>query len=122
MAATIFDGSIDIRERERIAGEIARTSESTRKKHQVLKTANIEKDIALERNFKLIMELLQYIIDNSVSCRTSRRVTLVKRYGIPRQRGNNQASRSKANTFDRKHRVDRIDRNVKECTARAKQG
>ena len=41
----------DVREREKIAREIEKTSESIRKKHRALKTGKIE-DMALDRHFK----------------------------------------------------------------------
>ncbi|KYN30394.1 hypothetical protein ALC56_15323 [Trachymyrmex septentrionalis] len=42
----------DVREREKIARAIEKTSESIRKKHRALKTGRIEEDIALNRRFK----------------------------------------------------------------------
>ena len=41
----------DVREREKIAREIEKTSESIRKKHRALKTGRIEEDMALDRHF-----------------------------------------------------------------------
>jgi len=54
----------DVREREKIAREIEKTSESIRKKHRALKTGRIEEDIALDRHFKLIIKPLQQIVDS----------------------------------------------------------
>jgi len=51
-----------MREREKIAREIEKTSESIRKKHRALKTSRIEEDIALDRHFKPIIKSLQQII------------------------------------------------------------
>lgn len=55
----------DIREREKIAKEIEKTTESIRKKHRALKTGKIEEDIATKSHFKPIIEPLQKIVDNS---------------------------------------------------------
>ena len=41
--------SLEIKDRERMGKEIAKTSEAIRKKHQALKTGKMEEDIALER-------------------------------------------------------------------------
>ncbi|EFN60755.1 hypothetical protein EAG_00774 [Camponotus floridanus] len=57
--------SDNIREREKIAREIEKTSESIRKKHRALKTGKIDDDIAVKTHFKLIIEPLQKIVDNS---------------------------------------------------------
>ena len=43
-----IDG-LEIKDRERIAKEIAKTSEAIRRKHQALKTGKMEEDVALER-------------------------------------------------------------------------
>jgi len=51
----------DVREREKIAREIKKTSESIHKKHRALKTGRIEEDIALDRHFKPIIKPLQQI-------------------------------------------------------------
>ena len=48
----------DVREREKIAREIEKTSESIHKKHRALKTGRIEEGIALDRYFKLLIEPL----------------------------------------------------------------
>jgi len=55
----------NIREREKIAREIEKTSESIRKKHRALKTGKIEDDIAVKTRFKPIIEPLQKIVDSS---------------------------------------------------------
>jgi len=55
----------NIREREKIAREIEKTSESIRKKHRALKTGKIENDIAVKTRFKPIIESLQKIVDSS---------------------------------------------------------
>jgi len=54
----------NIREREKIAREIEKTSESIRKKHRALKIGMIEDDIAVKTRFKPIIEL-QKIVDTS---------------------------------------------------------
>ena len=56
----------DVREREKIAREIEKTSKSIRKKHRVLKTGRIEEDIALDRHFKPIIKSFQQIVDSPV--------------------------------------------------------
>ena len=55
----------NIREREKIAKEIAKTAESIRKKHRALKTGKIDDDIAVKTHFKPIIEPLQKIADNA---------------------------------------------------------
>jgi len=55
-----------VREREKIAREIEKTSESIRKKYRALKNGRIEEDIALDRHFKLIIKPLQQIVDSPV--------------------------------------------------------
>jgi len=52
-----------VREHEKIAREIEKTSESIHKKHRALKTGRIEEDIALDRHFKLIIKFLQQIVE-----------------------------------------------------------
>jgi len=46
----------DVREREKIAREIEKTSESIRKKHRALKIDKIEEDMVLDRHFKPIIK------------------------------------------------------------------
>ncbi|KMQ85375.1 hypothetical protein RF55_16132, partial [Lasius niger] len=60
-------GSDTIREREKIAKEIAKTSESIRKKHRALKTGKIDDDIVVKTHFRPIIEPLQKIVDNSIA-------------------------------------------------------
>ncbi|KMQ83363.1 hypothetical protein RF55_20240, partial [Lasius niger] len=60
-------GSDTIREREKIAKEIAKTSESIRKKHRALRTGKIDDDIAVKTHFRPIIEPLQKIVDNSIA-------------------------------------------------------
>ncbi|KYM98255.1 hypothetical protein ALC62_11042 [Cyphomyrmex costatus] len=55
----------NVREREKIAREIERTSESIRKKQRALKNGRIDEDIALDRRFKPIVEPLRQIADSS---------------------------------------------------------
>ena len=56
----------DIREREKIAKEIAKTSESIRKKYRALKTGNVDDDIAVKRHLGPIIEPLKKIAKNTV--------------------------------------------------------
>jgi hypothetical protein len=60
-------GNDNIREREKIAKEIAKTSELIRKKHRALKTGKIDDDIAVTTHFRPIIEPLQKIVDNSIA-------------------------------------------------------
>ncbi|KAL6262100.1 hypothetical protein P5V15_007201 [Pogonomyrmex californicus] len=50
------------KDREKIAKQIAKTSNSIRKKYRALKTGKIDENVALERRFKPIVELLQQIV------------------------------------------------------------
>jgi len=61
MATKKFD------ERERVAKQIALTSESIRKKHRALKTGQQEEEIVLEKRFKPIVEPLKQLDGNTQS-------------------------------------------------------
>ncbi|KYN14720.1 hypothetical protein ALC57_13063 [Trachymyrmex cornetzi] len=50
---------------EKVAKEIAKTSDSIRKKYRVLKTGKMDEDIALERHFKPIVDPLKQIVENT---------------------------------------------------------
>lgn len=54
-----------INERERIAKQIALTSESIRKKHRALKTGQIEEEVILAKRLKPIVEPLTEIVGNT---------------------------------------------------------
>lgn len=54
-------------DREKIAREIAKTSESIRKKYRSLKTGQMEEDVALERHFKPITEPLKQLVENTIN-------------------------------------------------------
>ncbi|KYN00592.1 hypothetical protein ALC62_08630 [Cyphomyrmex costatus] len=54
------------KDHEKIAMEIAKTSDSIRKKYRALKTGKMEEEIALERHFKPITEPLKQIVENTV--------------------------------------------------------
>ncbi|KAL6256618.1 hypothetical protein P5V15_012729 [Pogonomyrmex californicus] len=54
----------NIKDREKIAKQIAKTSDSIRKKYRALKTGKIAEDVALERHFKPIVEPLKQIVEN----------------------------------------------------------
>jgi hypothetical protein len=60
-----MDSNKEINDREKIAKQIAKTSESIRKKYRALKTGKMEEDIALERHFKPVIEPLKQIIENT---------------------------------------------------------
>ena len=47
-----MDNNKEFKDRERIAKEIAKTSDLIRKMYRALKTGKIEEDIALEQHFK----------------------------------------------------------------------
>jgi len=55
----------DVREREKIAREIEKTSEPIRKKYRALKTNRIEEGIALDRHFKPFIEPLRLFVDSA---------------------------------------------------------
>ena len=55
---------IDVREHEKIAREIEKTSESIHKKHSALKTDRIDEDMVLNRHFKSIIKSLRQIVDS----------------------------------------------------------
>ncbi|KYN15784.1 hypothetical protein ALC57_11990 [Trachymyrmex cornetzi] len=57
-----MDNSID---RERITKEIAKMSDSIRKKYRALKTGKMARDIALKRHFKPIIDPLKQIVENT---------------------------------------------------------
>ena len=56
----------NIKGREKIAKEIAKTSDSSRKTYRALKTGKMEEDIALERHFKPIIDPLKQIIEKTL--------------------------------------------------------
>lgn len=55
---------IEIDDREKVVREIAKTSESIRKKYRALKTGRIEEDMILERQLKPIINPLKQIAEN----------------------------------------------------------
>src|SRR5215469_4571779 len=65
--ATIDDKSKQLKNREKIAKEIAKTSDTIRQKYLALKTGKMEEDNALERHFKPIVEPLKQIADATKS-------------------------------------------------------
>lgn len=71
--STINDNGIDIKNREKVVEDIAKTSESIRKKCRALKTGQMEEDMVLERQLKPIIEPLKQIAQNvgSVKSNTS---------------------------------------------------
>jgi len=52
-----MDDGKELKNHERIAKQIAKTNDSIRKKYRALKTGKMEKNVALERHFKPIIEL-----------------------------------------------------------------
>ncbi|KAL6254089.1 hypothetical protein P5V15_014708 [Pogonomyrmex californicus] len=55
----------NIKDREKIAKQIAKTSDLIRKKYRALKTGKIDEDVALERRFKPIVEPLKQIVEET---------------------------------------------------------
>jgi len=53
-----------IKNRKRIAKQIAETNDSICKKYSTLKTGKLKEDIALKRQFKPIVEPLHQIVKN----------------------------------------------------------
>ncbi|XP_043256461.1 uncharacterized protein LOC122399675 [Colletes gigas] len=58
--------SSNIEDRERIAKQIARTSDLIRRKYRELKTGKMEEEIALEKHFKPVTEPLKAIANNTL--------------------------------------------------------
>jgi len=58
--------SKELKDRERIAKQITKTSDSICKKYRALKTNKMEEDVTLERHFKPIIESLKQIVENTV--------------------------------------------------------
>jgi len=56
-----------IKDRERIVKQIAKTSDSIRKKYCALKAGKLGEDIALKRYFKPLVETLKQIVENTIS-------------------------------------------------------
>ena len=56
----------EIEKRERLAKEVARTSEAIRKKHRALKTGRVEQEVQLRKQLKQIVEPLQQIVEHTV--------------------------------------------------------
>ena len=55
----------EIKRREMIAKEIARTSASIRKKHRALKTGKMEEEVALQKHFQPIVEPLKQFVEQT---------------------------------------------------------
>ncbi|EZA51163.1 hypothetical protein X777_10294 [Ooceraea biroi] len=60
-----FTDDTDIQAREKMVKEIAKTSDSIRKKHRALKTGKMVEDAALERHFRPIIGPLPKLVDNT---------------------------------------------------------
>src|SRR5215469_4244392 len=54
-----------IEDHEKIVKQIAKTSDSIRKKYRALKTGKMEENLALEKHFKPIIEPLKQIVENT---------------------------------------------------------
>ena len=93
----------NVREREKIAREIEKTSESIRKKHRALKIDKIEEGIALNRHFKSLIEPLRLFVD-SPSMRATKRESRdedamsVSKRGGRRKRNKRRRRREKKRT------------------------
>ncbi|EFN80966.1 hypothetical protein EAI_11136 [Harpegnathos saltator] len=62
-----MNSSVKIMDREKVTEEIAKTSESIRKKYRALKTGRMVENAALERHFKPIIEPLKQIAGSSAN-------------------------------------------------------
>ena len=95
----------DVREREKIARAIEKTSESIRKKHRALKTGRIEEDIALNRRFRPLIKPLRLFADSSdvrATKRESRDEDAASAHKRERKEEEEQEEREKASeTFER---------------------
>ena len=60
-----INSSTKLKDRERVAKQIAKTSDSIRKKYRTLKTGKIEKDVELKRHLQPIVEPLKQIVENT---------------------------------------------------------
>ncbi|XP_036143449.1 uncharacterized protein LOC118645822 [Monomorium pharaonis] len=61
-----MDNTDNSMNREKIVKEIAKTSDSIRKKYRALKAGKVQEEMALERHFKPIVEPLKQIVENTV--------------------------------------------------------
>lgn len=68
--ATTDNNGIKIKNRDRVVKEIAKTSESIRKKYRALKTGQMEENMILERQLKPITEPLKQIAENTDSMKS----------------------------------------------------
>jgi len=95
----------DVREREKIARAIEKTSESIRKKHRALKTGRIEEDIALNRRFRPLIKPLRLFADSSdvrATKRESRDEDAASAHKRERKEEEEQEEREEASeTFER---------------------
>jgi len=62
-----MDNSKELKDRERIAKQIAKGNDLIHKKYRILKTGKIDKDIALEKHFMPIVEPLKQIVENTAN-------------------------------------------------------
>ncbi|EZA50297.1 hypothetical protein X777_11283 [Ooceraea biroi] len=61
----IGESEEEIHDREKIAKQIAKTSEAIRRKYRALKTGRMEEDIALEKHFRPVVEPLKKLVENT---------------------------------------------------------
>ncbi|EZA55097.1 hypothetical protein X777_05352 [Ooceraea biroi] len=61
----IEESEEEIHDREKIAKQIAKTSEAIRRKYRVLKTSRMEEDVALEKYFRPVVEPLKKLVENT---------------------------------------------------------
>jgi len=62
-----MDNSQELKAREKIAKQIAKTSDLIHKKYHTLKTGKIDEATALEKHFKLTVESLKQIVENTAN-------------------------------------------------------
>src|SRR5580765_6392237 len=120
-------GNDNIREREKIAKEIAKTSESIRKKHRALKTGKIDDDIAVTTHFRPIIEPLQKIVDNSIAVKNEpesntdvkiKTLPTVKRYKEEEEEEDEDVTPKKRKRLNANRNIPRV-RNIRLSPARA---
>jgi len=73
-----MDSNKELKNRERIAKQIAKTSDSIHKKYRALKTGKIKENIGLEKHFQPIVEPLKQIISVGKECQPIKKEVNIK--------------------------------------------
>jgi len=87
-----IDNLKELKDRKKIAKQIAKTSDSIRTKYRALKTSKMEDNITSERHFKPIVEPLKQIVENTVSEKfqpIKKKTNIAKDISIKRKRKDN---------------------------------